>query len=93
MVDTYRGDEQEHMQEIKRDISDIKSELHTLNMQIMGDGNGTRGLVRRVDSLEAWIESKRSLEKVAYSAVITLAVTGVATLIITVIRFAGYLKQ
>ncbi len=69
----------------EKDFSDVRAELRLV---IFGDGNGNKGLVRKVDELMTWKDSlerqaeksssrRTAVEMVILAAVLTLAGTAV----------------
>ena len=74
---------------LHQEILALKASVESLDKSIRGDTVNDPGIVGRLRTLEEWKKAREAFESRVLGALVTMAVTGVGTLILAFIRFTG----
>lgn len=74
---------------LHREILDLKAAVENLDNSIRGDTVNDPGIIGRLRIVEEWKRSREAFERKVLGTLITMAVTGIGTMVIAFLRLTG----
>ncbi len=74
---------------LHQQLTALQTSVESLDRAIRGDTANDPGMMGRLRTLEEWKKSREAFEGKVTGALITMALTGIGTLVLAFIRFTG----